>query len=316
MSNSNYITKNVILKNGNETTYYYHLINNKKKRISKNTYLDKNSNNIEVKNSNVPSNNNKDFTKLFLINYNNNKNTLDLNYYISSKKISLFYDNNIDNFNNNNSINSVIPIKVSESENINIKMYNSYYKNSSEDVKNFFKRLYSAGFEKDKIDLKSGISNDQIKKLCNFIQKNYKNIENIIFDWDRTFTIIEGLYNFKNLKEFANIIYSNNSLNKQLIICKYYLGGEERMNNLKKLFSLLKKYSINLYIFTNNGIAVDNPQIMKDIIKLLDYDIPIKNILYNNYAKTDKYDVIKNNFKNYNIKHMKSIKPIIINALT
>ena len=315
MSNSNYITKNVILKNGNETTYYYQLINNKKKRISKNTYLERNSNNIEVKNSNVPSNNNSKFKKLLLFTFNNN-NIIDLNYYIGSKKISLFYDNNIDNFNKNYSINSVIPIKVDESENINIKMYNSYYKNSSNDVKLLFKKLRSSGFERDKIDLKSGISNNQIIKLCNFIQKNYKNIENIIFDWDRTFTIIEGLYNFKNLKEFTNMVFSNNSINKQLIICKYYLGGEVRMNNLKKLFSLLNKHYINLYILTNNGIAVDNSQIMKDIIKLLDYDIPIKNILYNNYTKTDKYDVIKNNFKNYNIKHIRNVKPIIINALT
>ena len=315
MSNSNYITKNVILKNGNETTYYYQLINNKKKRISKNTYLERNSNNIVVKNSNVQYIDNSKFKKLLLFTYNNN-NIIDLNYYIGSKKISLFYDNNIDNFNKNYSINSVIPIKVDESENINIKMYNSYYKNSSNDVKLLFKKLQSYGFERDKIDLKSGISNNQIIKLCNFIQKNYKNIENIIFDWDRTFTIIEGLYNFKNLKEFTNMVFSNNSINKQLIICKYYLGGEVRMNNLKKLFSLLKKHYINLYILTNNGIAVDNPQIMKDIIKLLDYDIPIKNILYNNYTKTDKYDVIKNNFKNYNIKHIRNVKPIIINALT
>ena len=146
-------------------------------------------------------------------------------------KVSLFYDNDETNFKKSSKIPIIVPILVSESEgNFNKGQYHNLLQetlseskfNENKDSSKILEYLKTPGKTgKEPFDLHSGISIMQLYSLIEFIKKYRNNINVLIFDWDRTLTIVEGLlYDYpslaskNNLKmHFQEIIYHYNFLN-------------------------------------------------------------------------------------------------------
>lgn len=284
MSIKNYHTKLVFTKNGNITNFFYKKIgNNKFKRITNQEYFK----------YNLPY-----FRSL-----------------LNGNKISLFYDNNSQNFHDCDILKNVIPIKVNETINDNIDYNNLYFKKSDNSVKTLIRNINNSNhLEVDNIDLKSGITIRQINKLINFIHKYHNNIDYIILDWDRTFTIIEGLYNFNNLNNLTQYLLGSSNIDNIITICKYYFGGEERYKALRNLMRTIKNYNIKPVILTNNRIAVSNPNLFVNFIKMCGYDINPYYVMYNN---STKYKTLINRLKinNSNSPYIDHLRAIIINIL-
>lgn len=284
MSIKNYHTKLVFTKNKNITNFFYKKIgSNKFKRITNQEYFK----------YNFPY-----FKKL-----------------LNKSKISLFYDNNPQNFYDCDILKNVIPIKVNETIHDNINYNNLYFKKSDINVKNLINTINNSNhLETDNIDLKSGITIIQINKLINFIQKYHNNIDYIILDWDRTFTIIEGLYNFNNINNLTKYLLGSSNIDNIITICKYYFGGEERYKALRELMKTIHNYNIKPVILTNNRIAVSNPNLFVNFIKMCGYDINPYYIIYNNSTKY-KTIINKLNINNSNIPYIDHLRAMIINIL-
>lgn len=118
-------------------------------------------------------------------------------------------------------------------------------------------------------DSNSGISYRGIKILTKHIRKENKNIKSLIFDWDKTLT------------QHSNFKATN--ITKYVSEC--YFGGYSRMNQLKKMFTICRKYKINIYILTFNRKA-KKMMGKRDFYKALSYIkcVP-KRIIYSDGPK-------------------------------
>jgi hypothetical protein len=140
-------------------------------------------------------------------------------------------------------INKILVNEVSVSQD-DITSYRNTTKN------NFIDLLDSVEFSDSMTDTTGiGISYSQINDLYNWIFKT-SNIHRrfVIFDWDNTITIYDGLITLTDdLMKELNIAYQD--------VAEFIVGGCKRLAELKKLFRNLIKNNINFYILTNNPIA-------------------------------------------------------------
>lgn len=193
-------------------------------------------------------------------------------------KVSLFYDNDENNFKKSSKIPIIVPILVSESKgNFKEGQYHDLMQDTlrkskfnenkdSSKILDFLKTPGKTG--KEPIDLHSGISIMQLYSLIEFIKKYRNNINVLIFDWDRTLTIVEGLlYDYPSLaskrNDFENAFprdnlslqfFKSGITNPDKRYIEAIFGGKERCYLLKKLYDLCNKMKLPIYIITNNGM--------------------------------------------------------------
>jgi len=232
--------------------------------------------------------------------------------------LGIFFDNSEFNFENSELYPNIIPIQLFETEDESLITGKDHLcdyidkivaEESKNDIKyiNSLKKLKQCQlFENDMIDYNSGMTISHIKNIMKLINEdNEYNIKFIVLDYDRTITKIEGLHYYKYLKE-ANI--------PDLDIIKYYLGGINRIHALHKLFDLLHKKKIDLFILTNNEAINSIYHIMK--LSKLNRN-PLKMIQYNIcdtkydtmdklFSKVPKYDKVFNSNRGMLNKNIKS----------
>lgn len=116
------------------------------------------------------------------------------------------------------------------------------------------------------------VKNKEIFTSIGFSELDYVNLREwtlnrhyktkvVIFDWDRTLSVIEGV-----------LLPPNKTLTKEMAdkgvtyhdIALYYSGGKTRMKLLQKMFKFLHDKGVEVFILTNNPIAACNWRKLND----------------------------------------------------
>jgi hypothetical protein len=174
-----------------------------------------------------------------------------------------FYDNQKDIIKQfHTSLKYVESILVSNNSNEEImnknnsKLYTSIFLNNNPNNKfamflnniNNKEQATSIGFsQKDAMDLQIWSESPIPQKI-------------VIFDWDRTLSIIEGIFlpnSITDTNYFKNIGISYRD------IAIYYVGSEFRCKWLRYIFEYLNNKNVEVFILTNNPIAAVNWNILK-----------------------------------------------------
>jgi hypothetical protein len=126
----------------------------------------------------------------------------------------------------------------------------------------------------------NGVNPDEIISVC--LSKGYKLV---IFDFDRTVTCVEGVAIKDIVKEkdgkFGKYQVSQGSdlldrLNRELVtyedLMQVLMGGQERLDSVRRMFQFLKENNIGFIIITNNpnaNVRTPNRNIFLNILNAL-----------------------------------------------
>lgn len=149
----------------------------------------------------------------------------------------------------------------------------------------------------ENIDENSGITEDNVKFIKNWVTKNKGKHLFILFDYDRTLTKIEGGFFVGNsIQEMKDTIrgYGTEGLTAEGFI-EYYAGGPGRVKMLQDMFDFLydPQYHIDIYIVTNNPscLVSRNRGLLDEVLRVLTKGRPLKYLCGVDY-EGNKYKTI------------------------
>ena len=196
---------------------------------------------------------------------------------MTSNKTSniLFYDDDIRNIKEV----SKLPIKcifiTDKQVNLNYKERHDYHKNFiNNSYYNLFKPL---GTPTQGFNMK--YAEELLLLLNTFPDINRNDKTNVVlFDWDRTITCFDGF-----AIENAPFTYSSVGVKIQDVL-EYICGGYTRLNLLSYVFQRIRR-KCELFIVTNNPIAIHNRDEFVKMIRCIDPHFKEKCLLYGNGNK-------------------------------
>jgi hypothetical protein len=102
----------------------------------------------------------------------------------------------------------------------------------------------------------------------------------VLSDWDRTITVVEGIY-FGQTEETSLTSKVEKGLVMVHDLLVYLMGGEERLEKVKNMFSELNKNGVPIFILTHNRNASKMfPKNRELSLKMLKEIMPTKSIEY------------------------------------
>ena len=218
------------------------------------------------------------------------------------RKLSLFFDNDQNNFIDKYHCKNVKPVLIEDTNNIysdnyniytSLQVYNNYLSNLS-----YGAFLYGQYIRKkskyniDSYDPVSGVNSNHIKRL---IIPNMVNIKALIFDWDRTLTVFEGLYSiYPNVLDLLKVFELQKDVRVK-DVAEYYLGGSKRVKNLRKVWIEAKNHNVPIYILSSNPSVGKFPTFFSQLLKSVDLNVPLKKIIFR--GDLTKYEYIRENMK-------------------
>ena len=129
-----------------------------------------------------------------------------------------------------------------------------------------------------------GISIKNINKIINWSNQINTKPRTILFDWDKTISIVGGIW-----------LPDKNKNNYSVIDAAHYFSGTyERFYALQKMFLELHKHNITCYIFTNNPygsklINSENFYYFLKIVQVLAPNLTENNIIFGNGNKVKTF---------------------------
>jgi hypothetical protein len=217
-------------------------------------------------------------------------------------KLSLFFDNDRNNFSDKHHCKTVIPILVKDLTNVYSEQYNTFTTinkyNEYLASLNYGAFLYGqcvrrlSKFGIDSYDPISGVNKKHIHEL---ICPNMPHLRSLIFDWDRTLSVFEGLYSiFPNVKD---VLIEFNLADQVDIsdVAEYYLGGCKRLKLLRKVWKLAHINKIPIYILSSNPSVGKHPTFFYQLLKSVKLGVPLKHIMFR--GDRTKYEYIRDKLK-------------------
>ena len=98
-------------------------------------------------------------------------------------------------------------------------------------------------------------SDSEIDNLYKWTSSNPAKTKIVIFDWDGTLSVIEGI-NIPENKTKTNQLKMKNITYRE--IASYYAGTIERLKKIRDMFLYLHSKNVHVYILTNNPTAACN----------------------------------------------------------
>ena len=218
------------------------------------------------------------------------------------KRKVYFFDNDARNFLDKTRCICVEPVQIGETPKMiggngnyvftDLNTYKSYIDSLSAGARDYGNiRMALKGI--DRYDPKSGITIDMMKDYIELANNN-DNIAGMLFDWDRTLTLTEGVPckygSLDNVLEFYRSTRGLPQSVTKMDIIEYYFGGLERIKWLKMLLDTLHNRNISIYILSANGGIGEYPHFFSEMLN---------NITNNNYIKPENY-IYKGNLSKYN----------------
>lgn len=195
---------------------------------------------------------------------------------------------NVDNITRNNFITNVQINGKLTKDNTNATLnqaYIDYFVSQGNQYAHFLKRITESGnnAEIEKVLKKdypnNGIS-PNVQELMDWSNEQDGSTKYAIFDWDKTITVVEGMY-------FGDYQGENIQNIDPLQIALFIMGGQDRLNLIQQAIEELKKNNIQIFIITHNPNATKWNRISRgvylnliNIIFNFPYDFIDGNVLY------------------------------------
>ena len=155
--------------------------------------------------------------------------------------------------------------------------------------------ILSQGQQIVNLDLISGINQEHINYLIQWVtwQKQQGNTRLVaIFDWDRTLSVIEGLWAFgtnglDGMLEYLQDLYTqypNNFIQTALQnfffvtilgFVEFYCGGANRVAMLQQMFNFLYQENVHVIVLTNNPTCITNQPLFQQMMSVLTNNRPV-----------------------------------------
>jgi len=170
--------------------------------------------------------------------------------------------------------------------------FKEYIKNVEKYNKNtYLDTLKALNIPDDIYDSKSGIQKKEIDIFKTWLGDTEQFESRVaIFDWDRTITMIEGLYfmgtdiRASSINNIKNALIINYPSSKSVLtrlkdivpedILLYLLGGQQRLEQIRDLLTLCQINNVDILILTNNASA--NSPAFEELLNTLFQGIPYK----------------------------------------
>ena len=99
-----------------------------------------------------------------------------------------------------------------------------------------------------------GVSIKEMKNISKWASNKTKNEKTILFDWDKTLSVCDGIYmpvDSDSSKDTEDVL--KRKLFTEEEVARYCAGTTERFDALKRMFNTLRANNVNCRIITNNG---------------------------------------------------------------
>lgn len=154
----------------------------------------------------------------------------------------------------------------------------------------------------ERIDEKSGMSNKDIIRIRDWVDTKLSHKTGkrlfVMFDYDRTITIIEGGIFFGNSIEELKGYLTHNGFDTEKLTAEgfieYYVGGPERLRMLQNMFDFLYKNNVKIYIVTNNPACLleRSRGLLDEVLRVLTKNRPLSYLCGASH-RGDKYTTIQ-----------------------
>lgn len=123
----------------------------------------------------------------------------------------------------------------------------------------------------DYYDPVSGLASAHVDRLRAWMEDTADKAHRVaVFDWDRTITIVEGLFTYETEAHIRSIVPGLTWATFVNDTMLYLCGGSERVQFLKDMFALLHENNVDIAILTNNkGCPTQVALIRSILIELL-----------------------------------------------
>jgi hypothetical protein len=142
----------------------------------------------------------------------------------------------------------------------------------------FLAKNYPGFLREELIDEGSGIRGDDVRVLREWVEANAGKRLVVLFDWDRTLTVVEGGFysadSFEGLVKVLGSFVNTSGLAVENMV-EYYVGGMERLTMLQEMFDFLYTKNVTIYILTNNRVCVDHPKMLTQLTAVLTRGRPV-----------------------------------------
>jgi hypothetical protein len=119
----------------------------------------------------------------------------------------------------------------------------------------------------DAYDQASGLASTHVDRLRAWIEETADKASRVaLFDWDRTFTKVEGIFPYESEAAIRTIIPGLSWTTFVRDATRYLCGGAERVQLLKDMFVTLHANHVDIAILTNNGGCPDRVALMRAIL--------------------------------------------------
>jgi hypothetical protein len=141
------------------------------------------------------------------------------------------------------------------------------------------------GIREESYDKRSGIQEDHVDQLKEWVIHNRHTKILAVFDFDRTLTMMEGGHfvgtSMRSWKETMKQSLSESdaqSLEDFTVegFAEYLAGGAKRLAMLQDMFDFLYKHSVKCFLLTNNTACMDSRGLLKELVQVYTKNRPIK----------------------------------------
>ena len=172
------------------------------------------------------------------------------------------------------------------------------------------------------LDVGSGINEETVSFLRNWVSERAGKKLAVLFDYDRTLTVIEGGFllanSFGELKNFLKNLEITDPYNFKSYLdlltpegfTEYYVGGSERLAMLQAMFDFLYENNVALFLLTNNTACVRSKGMFKEILSILTKGRPVE-ILCGSQFDFDKKATIQ---RQLNLTPTAPLKALCVNS--
>jgi hypothetical protein len=174
----------------------------------------------------------------------NSKNIEDMRKNIGCKVVEI----------NKEAVNEFISNPPEKAEYANLEMFDRNTYVEYNDLRNSRSKNHRAN---------TGVTKGDITRLEKWVKQNRKYPTIVIFDWDRTISVVEGVH-FPQPPD----TWSDFSIREKDVML-YLLGGKDRRKRMKEMFNFLYKENVEVFVLTKNRGCPAYDNYFLDMVRLV-----------------------------------------------
>jgi hypothetical protein len=144
--------------------------------------------------------------------------------------------------------------------------------------------LEREGLREESYDTRSGIQEEHVAQLKQWVTERKQHKLLCVLDFDRTLTVMEGGHfvgtSLEDWKETMKLTVGKERINFDSFtaegFAEYLAGGSKRLHMLQDMFDFLYKHSVKCFLLTNNTACMESRGLLKELVEVYTKGRPIK----------------------------------------